>query len=78
MQLNLKMKRIGAEQEVDKIVRSITHNVYEYKNKANMAIAVEQEFGEYENWIAAIPYDELAQYKKKIGDDLDVLLRLLG
>lgn len=78
MQLNLKMKRIDAEQEVDKIVRSITHNVYEYRNKANMAIAVEQEFGEYENWIAAIPYDELAQYKKKIGDDLDVLLRLLG
>lgn len=78
MQINLKMRRIGAEERAKEKVHSITHNVYEYRTRAEMAIAVEEEFGEYPNWIAAIPYNELAQCKRKIGDDLDVLLRLLG
>jgi len=78
MQINLKMRRIGAEEKTKERVCSITHNVYEYRNKAEMAIEVEEEFGEYPNWIAAIPYAELGQYKTKIGDDLDEVLRLLG
>ena len=78
MRINLKMRRIDAKGGAKEKVHSITHNVYEYRTRAEMAIAVEEEFGEYPNWIAAIPYDELEQYKTKIGDDLDELLRLLG
>ena len=78
MQINLKMRRIGTEERAKKKVHSITHNVYEYRNKAEMAIAVEEEFGEYPNWITAIPYAELERCKTKIGDDLDEVLRLLG
>ena len=77
VQIKMKMKRIGAEWDMEEKVRAINHNVYEYRAKADMAIAVEEEFGEYENWIAAIPYAELKEYKTKIGDGLDELLRLL-
>lgn len=77
VQIKMKMKRIGADWSPEEKVRAINHNVYEYRAKAEMAIAVEEEFGEYSNWIAAIPYAEFKEYKTKIGDGLDELLHLL-
>lgn len=77
VQIKLKMKRIGADRDLEEKVRAVTHNVYEYRLKAESAIAVEQQFGSYPNWIAAIPYGELADLKKKIGDGTDEVLRLL-